>query len=129
MQLDDIWMLNQFQNSHLSLDGEGHSADPVGVCACAWLAVIDSLQVHHTRSLRNMGSALGYNLDGDQLMGGVMARKANAGRSALAQGFAQLPWTNMGLLQAGAGRIGGDVRKLRYTARIRDFLLVVHLLK
>lgn len=77
MQLDDVGMLDELEDSNLSLDGEGHSANPVG--ACALLAVVDPFQVDHTRSLRNMGGALGYNLDGDQLMGGAMARKANAG--------------------------------------------------
>lgn len=89
-------MLNELQDRNLSLDSKGHSADAVG--AYAWLAVVDSVQVRHTRSLRNMGSALGYNLDGDQLVGGAMARKANAGRGTFAQGLAQLPWTDMGLL-------------------------------
>lgn len=71
-EFDDVGVPDKLENSHLSLNGERHPTEaPIGT-GC-WVSVINAIQVRQAACLGDVGDALGYDLDGDDLMGNPVA--------------------------------------------------------
>lgn len=113
VKADDIWVLNQLHDDYLSLNPKGNGSLPSPLYHC----IHDS----QTCASQHLCRLFAHNLDCCILLCESMSCLPYSARGALANGLAQLPWSNVCFAPELARSIGG-VGDLRVAIGIAGIL-------